>query len=79
MVLGIKRKANIEIWEPLYHRNAVLVAKYKVKKGRNVIKILKGAYKGKYEMSEIAIRSYPVHSNGKIDCFMIPLSKLRRI
>ena len=77
-MLTRNRTAVIEVWEPKYSTNEVLVAVYKVK-DKNKIKITKGAYKGTYEMSGIAARSYPVISNGRIPCFALPISKLRRI
>lgn len=70
----------IDVIEPRYHDRKVLVAKYKVYKGRmNRINILKGAYKGKYRMSGIAITSYPIESNSVIPCYAVPLEKLERI
>lgn len=70
----------INIIEPRYHDRRVLVAKYKVNKSKmNRIKILKGAYKGLYRMSGIAIMSYPIESNGVIPCFVLPIDKLERI
>lgn len=70
----------INIIEPRYHDHKVLVAVYKVAKGRkNIINILKGAYKGKYRMSGIAICSYPVESNGVIPCYAVPIDKMERI
>lgn len=69
----------IDIIEPRWHDRTVLVAKYKVKRGRNLIKIMGGAAKGVYETSQIALASYPVESNGVIACYAIPLDKLERI
>lgn len=75
----------IEVWEPLYRTirthgtPTVLVSRDKVRKGKNIIKITKGAYKGQYRMSEIAIRSYPQASNGTIMCYALPLEKMEKI
>ena len=67
----------IEIWEPRWHDRVVLIAKYKVVSGRNVIKFTKGSMKGKeYEMDGIAIREYPLETNGKIKCYAVPLAIL---
>lgn len=77
--------ATFVVWEPRWHDRRVLLAKYKVKRGRNIIKITgvpkqaKSAAEGIYEMSEIAIRSYPREDNGSITCYAVPLDKLRRI
>ena len=70
----------IDIIEPRYHDRKVLIAKYKVYKGRqNVIRILRGAYKGRYRMSGIAITSYPIESNGVIPVYAVPLDKLDKV
>ena len=73
-----KHHALLEIKEPRYYDRKVLLAKYKVLE-RNTIKIMRGAYAGEYRMSGIAIRSYPVVSNGVIDCYAVPLDKLERL
>lgn len=80
----ILRKANLVVWEPRWHDHRVLLAKHKVKKGINTILITgaprrTSAAEGRYELSEIAIRSYPIESNGTIPCYAVPLDKLRRI
>lgn len=69
----------IEVWSPRWHDRRVLVAKYKVRKGKNIIKITEGVAKGRYSMSEIAIRSYPLESNGVISVYSLPLDKMERI
>ena len=73
----------IQVWEPRYHDRKVLVAAHKVRKGMNIIKIKHpnkiGAYDGRYRMSAIAIKSYPLESNGVINCYALPIDKLERI
>lgn len=69
----------IEVWEPRWHDRKVLLAKHKVRNGMNRINITRGAAKGKYKMSVIAIKSYPLESNGTIACYSVPLEKLTRI
>lgn len=70
----------IEIWEPRWRDRKVLIAKYKVYKGRmNRIKITGGAAKGIYKMSGIAITSYPIESNGVLPCYAVPLDKLTKV
>lgn len=71
----LTRATWIEIWEPRYHDRTVLVATHKINE-RNKIRILKGAYKGDYFISGIAAKSYPIQSNGRINCYAIPLSQL---
>jgi len=72
------RTGKLDIIEPRYHDNKVLLAVYKIM-GKNKVKILRGAYKGTYEISGIAATSYPVESNGVIPCYAVPIDKLRRI
>lgn len=69
----------IEIWDPRWHDRKVLIARRKVTPGKNIIKITKGAARGKYQMSSIAINSYPLETNGVIECYAVPLDKLQRI
>ena len=73
-----RARATLEIWEPRWHDRKVLIAVYKVA-NENVIKITKGAAKGKYKMSGIAVRSYPKETNGRIPCYAVPLDKLTKI
>jgi len=71
----------IEIWEPRWHDRKVLVAKYKVKSGINEIIFTKAkSLKDKlFKMDEREIKKYPIVSNGKIDCYAIPLDKLEQL
>lgn len=69
----------IEIWEPRWRDRRVLIAKRKVNPKRNIIKITMGAAKGRYEMSGIAIKSYPLETNGVIPCYAVPLDKMEKI
>lgn len=66
----------IEIWQPRYHDKTVLIAKHKVGMHNMVIftmdKTLSGAYYLPYE----TIKKYPLESNGKIPCYVVPLSEL---
>lgn len=67
----------IEIWNPRWHDRVVLIAKYKVKSGMNEIKFTKAkSLDGVYLMTGEEIRSYPIETNGKIDCYAVPLDKL---
>lgn len=69
----------IDIIQPRWHDRKVLIAQRKVGPKRNIIKITEGAAKGRYEMSGIAIKSYPLESNGVIPCYAVPLEKLEKI
>ena len=67
----------IRIWAPRWHDRTVLVAKYKVRDGNNDIMFIKTpSRKGIVDkLNGATIRSYPVKSNGKIDCYVVPLSE----
>ena len=67
----------IKIWAPRWHDRKVLVAKYKVRDGNNDIMFIKTpSMKGiVYKLSGDTIRSYPVESNGKIDCYVVPMGE----
>lgn len=74
----LKRWSVITIWEPRYHDKKVLIATRKVV-DRNKILITKGAFRGEYFLAGGVARSYPIVSNGKINCYAVPLSQLERI
>ena len=70
----------IEIWQPRYKDNRVLIAAHKVEDGVNEIiftkaKHLEGVV---FTIEGDEIRSCPLESNGKIDCYSVPLSRLKR-
>lgn len=71
----------IEIWQPRYRDNMVLIATYKVHNGLNRIVFTRDKTKeGKvYGVSGDDIRSCPIESNGKIDCYAVPLSLLEML
>lgn len=71
----------IEIWQPRYKDNTVLIATYKVENGFNQIRFTKARHLANmiFEVNSDVIRSCPVESNGKISCFAVPMSKLQRV
>ena len=70
----------LEIWQPRYKDNVVLIAKFKVCKGENLITFTKAKHlEGMvFSVEEEAIRSCPLQSNGKIDCYAVPMELLTR-
>lgn len=67
----------IDIWEPRWHDKVVLIAKYKVRSGQNIIRFTKGSMKGKtYTVDSATIRDFPLETNGKIQCYAVPLAEL---
>ena len=68
----------IEIWQPKWKTHEVLIACHKVSRGKNLIKFTKvKAYPDIYELDGDAIMSCPVQSNGRIDCYAVPLYMLK--
>lgn len=79
MLLSFKKRYTvIKIWEPLYHKRAVLIATHKVGE-RNKVIIEKGAYAGEYFVSGVVASAYPIQSNGRINCYAVPISQLERL
>lgn len=69
--------AKIDIWTPRYHDRKVLIAKYKVQTN-NLIEFTKAKHlKGmKFEMSGADIAKHPIESNGKLECYAVPLDEV---
>lgn len=68
----------IEIWAPRWHDRKVLIAKYKVCNGKNVIIFTKGTLKGKkfYIMGSDLVK-HTLETNGTISCYAVPLDDLK--
>lgn len=67
----------IDIWSPRYRDRKVLIASYKVKEMNKIIfskaKHLAGR---EYFMKGAKIRSYPIDTNGKVQCYAVDLDDL---
>lgn len=72
----------IEIWSPRYHDHTVLVAVTKVTEGPNFIRFTKAPHLGhnlyRFDGSYVR-RECEVQSNGKIECFAIPMYLLTEV
>lgn len=67
----------IDIWQPRYKDRVVLIASYKVKENNKIIFSKAKHLAGKvYYMSGRKIRSYPIDTNGKVQCYAVPLDDL---
>lgn len=67
----------IEIWQPRWHDRTVLMATYKVRSGPNKIRFIRGSLSGQeFTMDGKDIIKYPIETNGKIDCYVVPLAIL---
>jgi hypothetical protein len=82
-----KKNCNrIEIWSPRYHdaldngNYVVLLAKYKIA-AHNIVWFSKAKHlAGKeYYMAGNKIQEYPIESNGKISCYVVPLPDMELI
>ncbi len=71
----------IEIWMPRYKDRTVLIAKYKVAHGANLIKFTKAKHLlGKvFSVKGEDVFKCPVQSNGRISCYVVPMDLLQLI
>ena len=70
----------IEIFAPRWRDRVALIAKYKVTNGVNKIRFTKaGSYNGIYSADGDSIRKSPIDSNGRIECYAVPLDTLERV
>lgn len=71
----------IEIWQPKYKTNSVLIAKYKTTDEPIYIRFTKAPHlkdmlfvvDGKY------VKKCPIVNNGKISCYDVPMDALQRV
>lgn len=76
-----EQKVNyIEIWEPKYSTNSVLIATYKVVNGINRVIFTKAKRLAdyEYEISGEEIRKCPTQENGNIMVYVVPLSAFKK-
>jgi len=70
----------IEIWQPRWRDRVALIAAYRVSPGENIIRFTRaGIYNGTYSVDGDDVRQCPLETNGKIECYAVPLAKLERI
>ena len=72
----------IEIWQPRWHDRVVLVDVKKVREGTNYIRFTKAPSLGKglWKFDGTLVRrECELDSNGKLECFAIPLYMLTEI
>lgn len=73
----------MEIWQPRYKDKMVLLAKYKVDTADEVIEIFFSKAKhleGKrFTIRRDEVKKYPIDSNGKIDCYVVPFRVLQGV
>lgn len=66
-----------EIWRPRYHDRKVLLAKFRVGT-HNKIVFTKAPHMGTdpYYISGDKVQKFGIESNGKIECYAIPINEL---
>ena len=67
---------DIQIWEPRWKDRVVLIAKFKVREHNTIVFTKASSLPGRYKMSGEQIRKYPLDTNGRVDCYAVPLDKL---
>ena len=63
----------IEIFQPRWHDRRVLVACHKVGANNEIVFTKAPTLTGTYHMRGESMMKYPIESNGKIDCYAVPL------
>jgi hypothetical protein len=64
----------IEIWQPRWKDRMVLIAKHKVRKENAIVFTKTKSLKDKvFFIDRDEIRDFPLGTNGKIDCYEVPL------
>ena len=71
----------VEVWEPRYHDRTVLVAPWKLTKGKNIIRVMKGYYQGVYsldydEIAQCEKTTIKSKTGGDVEMYCVPISKL---
>lgn len=70
----------IEIWQPRWKDRTVLIACHKVRDGENLIQFTKArSLPGLYSVSGSTIKNSPRCSNGRIECYAVPLAELTTV
>ncbi len=67
----------IEIWAPRYKDNKVLIAKYKVREHNEIVFTkAKHLMDTTWYISGDEIKSQTLESNGKVECYAVPIGLL---
>jgi len=66
----------IDIWQPRWKDRVVMIAKYKVGQHNEIHFSKTPSMKGAYYLSGEKAKDYPVETNGKVDCYAVPLNEL---
>lgn len=64
------------IWQPRWHDSVVLIAKFKVREQNEIVFTKAPSLPGSYQLSGEAIRKCPLDTNGRVDCYAVPLDLL---
>lgn len=67
----------IEIWQPRWHDRKVLIARHKVGINNEIVFTKAPTLKGTYQIRGAEVEKYPIESNGRIECYAVPLNDMR--
>lgn len=68
--------AKLDIWQPRWHDRTVLLARFKIGKDNYITFSKTKSLPGTYYISGDKVRTYPLGSNGKTACYVVPLDEL---
>lgn len=66
----------IDIWQPRWKDRTVLIAKFKVGEHNEITFSKTPSMPKKYYISGAKCRTYPINTNGKLDCYVVPIDDL---
>lgn len=69
----------IDIWQPRWKDRVVMVAKYKVGMHNCITFSKTKSMPGEYYLSGEEIKKHPLNTNGKLDCYAVPMDKLEKL
>lgn len=70
----------IEIWKPRWKDRTVLIACHRVRDGENLVRFTKTkSLPGLYSVPCSSVRNSPRCSNGRVECYAVPLAELKTV
>lgn len=66
----------IDIWQPRWKDRKVLIAKWKVGQHNKITFSKTKSMPGEYYLPGETVRKCPLESNGKIQCYAVPMDEL---
>ena len=69
----------IEIWQPRWKDRVVMIAKYKVGTHNCIVFTKTKSLQGEFYLSGEEIRKHPLDTNGKLECYAVPMDKMEKL